>query len=619
MRNRPARRNDRRGQDRKTRRGVCHSRFSRHAGVPWGAQVRASFMKQASPSESTPTHGNSVTLSNAEIANRLTSLAQLLSTRGENPFKVKAYRWAAETIGDLSQSVDEQVRSGGDLTAIPGIGKGIAGAVREIVLSGTLRMLESLRTEVGPEIAALSEYPRLDPKRVLRIYKKLEISTVEALKEKLQTGEVEKELGVGMAHHVRAALSEANEVLLYDADPVVAEIQRFLAGTGKVKRAVATGDYRRRVEVLSGISFLIQTDDFPDVVEKFQSYGGKSERLSASETRAMFKLPSRLILTVENASKAKWGLAELFATGSDEHLEKLQKATMPLKKLATSKDSFPSEDSVYQKLGLAFIEPELREGRDEVELAATDALPVLVDVKDIRGELHAHSTSSDGAHEIEEMVEDAQRRGYEYLGITDHSQSLKIANGVSEADLKKQIRRIDKLNAKLEGFRILKSAEVDILADGSLDYPDELLQELDYTVCSIHSRFQLGKDAQTERLMRAMDNPHFTILGHATGRKLLRRPGYEFDMERVIEHAHQRGCFFEINASPDRLDLSVANARLVHDAGIKIAINTDAHHIDEFDFIRCGVDQARRAGLEKTDILNCLSWAKLEMLFRRRK
>jgi DNA polymerase (family X) len=215
------------------------------------------------------------------------------------------------------------------------------------------------------------------------------------------------------------------------------------------------------------------------------------------------------------------------------------------------------------------------------------------------------------------MASAATEKGYEYTGISDHSQSLKIARGLSVADLVKQLRHIDRLNGRLTGIRILKSSEVDILADGSLDYPDEVLCELDYTVCSIHSRFGLGKTEQTERIMRAMDNRYFNILGHATGRLLLKRPGYEIDVERIIAHARQNGCFFEINSSPDRLDLSAEGARLAREAGVKIAVTTDAHSMGEFDNLGYGIDQARRAGLERTSVLNCLPWNQLSPLFTR--
>jgi DNA polymerase (family 10) len=276
-----------------------------------------------------------------------------------------------------------------------------------------------------------------------------------------------------------------------------------------------------------------------------------------------------------------------------------------------------SETALYAKFGLSYIESELRESRDEVAVAKLATLTGLVTIQGIRGDLHAYTTSSDGRHSIEAMSVAAEARGYEYLGITDHSQSLKMARGVSVDDLWAQIRFIDKLNEKLSGFRILKSSEVDILADGSLDYPDELLKELDYSVCSIHSRFGLDRKGQTERLLRAMDNRYFNILGHVTGRLLLKRFGYEIDMERVIAHAFQNGCFFEINSSPDRLDLSADNARVAAAAGVTIAISTDAHSTPEFGLIRCGLGQARRAALAKTAILNCHPLKKLQRLFRR--
>jgi DNA polymerase (family 10) len=220
-------------------------------------------------------------------------------------------------------------------------------------------------------------------------------------------------------------------------------------------------------------------------------------------------------------------------------------------------------------------------------------------------------------HSIPQMAAAAEARGYDYIGITDHSQSLKIAGGVSEEQLWEQIRAIDRINARRTGARILKSAEVDILADGALDYPDELLRELDYTICSIHSRFNLGPKQQTERILRAMDNPHFNILGHATGRLLLRRPGYEIEFERIVRHAKAAGCCFEINASPDRLDLSATHARLAADAGVLIAVCTDAHSVKELDYMQCGIDQARRAGLPKAAVLNCLPWRQVQRALRR--
>ncbi len=526
-------------------------------------------------------------MTNAEIAARLMSLAQLLAVKKENPFKVKAYRRAAKTIETMVESVDRLVRADEDLTEYSGIGKGISGALREIVLSGNLRQLDELRSAVKPEVAAISEYPRLDPARVLRIYKKLAIGSVEELRHKLESGEIAKHFGVRMDQHVRSALEPREEMLLANAEPIVAAVEQFMLAKCGVKRVEATGDFRRRVEVVSKLSFLVETDDLLSVSAALEEYSGH--------------------LKLESATPRNWGIALLKATGSATHLEKLGR--LP----GTGRD----ETEVYRKLGLSYIEPELREGLDEIDLARRGELPVLVSAKDIRGELHAHSTSSDGVHTIDQMARAALKKGYEYTGITDHSQSLKIAGGLSPDDLWKQIRFIDRLNEKGPGILILKSAEVDILADGSLDYPDDLLKELDYTVCSIHSKFSMGKAEQTERILRAMDNPYFSILGHATGRMLLKRPGYEIDVARVLAHAKQNGCFLEINSSPDRLDLSAANARLAREAGVKIAVNTDAHSTREYDLVRYGMDQARRAGLTKHDVLNTRSWPELRKLLRR--
>jgi DNA polymerase (family 10) len=559
-------------------------------------------------------------LSNAEIADRLAGLAQLLSAQKESAYKVKAYQRAASRIRSLSDSLDELVREDADLTQFPAIGEAIASAIREIVLTGKLRKLDTLRGQANPAIATLADYPRLDPKRVLRIYKKLNISSIDALREKLESGEIESALGLRIAQHIRQGLSEAQVMLLYRADTLRDAIEEFLLSKCAVKAVQAVGAYRRRVEVIEEIAFVIDTDDFPSVVKRLQSYGGRTELLSASSDCAVYALAAGVTLRLHLCSSSDWALALIAETGSETHMEKLEAVTGKLTS-HYGRGIFPNETAYYREFGLEYIQPELREGHDEIERAQEGTLPPLVTLKDMRGELHAHSTSSDGSHSIEQMAVAARDFGYEYIGITDHSQSLKIARGVSVEDLCKQIRFIDKLNDKqnsrLAGIRVLKSAEVNILADGTLDYPDELLAELDYTVCSVHSRFGFGKQEQTERILRAMDNRYFNILGHATGRLLLKRPGYELDMDRIVHHAKQNGCFFEINSSPDRLDLSAENARLANEAGVKIAISTDAHSTRDFGTVRYGIDQARRAGLEPSSILNCLPWSLLERLFRR--
>ena len=555
-------------------------------------------------------------LSNTEIADRLASLAQLLSTQKENPYKVKAYQRAAASIRALSESVDTLVRNKTDLTAYAGIGATISSAIREIVLTGTLDKLEKLRSEVSPELIDISAYPRLDPKQVLRIYKKLGISSTEALRESLENGTIARELGPRMAQHVSQGLIEAHAMLLSRAHDLRLAVEEFLLEKAGARRVEAAGDYRRRVEVIEQLDFIVETSDFAALVAKTETYGGRTPLVKSTNSSATFALSAGVSLQVDAASRKNWGLSLLRCTGSKAHLRKLAAVTGSMAAVE-KKGPFPTEEALYSKFGLSFIEPELREGYDEVKRAAQGNLPVLVTVKDLCGELHTHSTSSDGSDSIEQMAIAARDRGYEYLGITDHSQSLKIARGVSIEALRRQIRSIDELNGRLRGIRILKSAEVDILVNGTLDYPDDLLRELDYTVCSVHSQFSLDKEQQTERVLRAMDNRHFNILGHATGRRLLKRPGYEIDMDRIIERAKQNGCFFEINSSPERLDLSAENARQANAAGIKIAVSTDAHSTRELGFIRYGIDQARRAGLDKASILNCLPWPTLAGLFQR--
>ena len=557
-----------------------------------------------------------VNLTNAEIADRLAGLAQLLAAEKGNGYKVKAYQRAAARIRTLSESVEELVHENADLTVYPGIGGSISHAIREIVQTGTIGTLERLRSQVRPEIAALKDYPRLDPKLVLRAYKKLGISSVEELIAKLDSGELEQALGNRLSQHVRQAVHGTHAILLYRAHELRAEVEAFLLNVGKARAVVVTGSYRRCVETIAELSFLVESDDFDALTARFERYGGHTPRVASTPTSATFSMSSGIRLRIDQATRENWGIALIQSTGSEAHLRKLAEAIAPLASVVNA-GPYPSEMAFYERFQLSFIPPELREGHNEIELAKRGTLPRLVTAEDIRGELHAHSASSDGADSIEDMAAAARDIGYQYIGITDHSQSLKIARGVSAEDLWKQVRYMDQLNSRLEGIRVLKSAEVDILADGTLDYPDELLKELDYTVCSIHSRFALGKQEQTERILRAMDNRYFNILGHATGRLLLKRPGYELDMERIIRHAKQNGCFFEINSSPDRLDLSAENARLASESGVKIAVSTDAHSTREFGTVQYGIQQARRAGLEPASVLNCWPWDLLQPLFRR--
>lgn len=522
---------------------------------------------------------------------------------------MKAYRRAAETIESLEDDVGDWVRQRRDLTELPGIGKAISDGIVEIVTTGQLTRLERALVGLSPEQVELATKPGLDPKKVARVYKKLDIHSLDELKERLQDGSIGSALGPRVEYHVRQGLDQRPRHLLYSVEDVATRIERYLWSLDGMARVARTGSLRRKTETVGDLNFLVSGSTAVELFQKFDFGGVLSSNPMGVMTHA-YNLSSGLTVTLAWTSAAEWGLALLRATGSPLHLAELkalaERAGIELasETLAAKGIDATDEKSIYTALGLSFIEPELREGRGEVLAAANGQLPNLIRVSQLRGDLHAHTTASDGMNTIVEMAAAAKAHGYEYLAITDHSQSLRITNGMSEERLLAQIHAIDRINAELKHFRVLKSAEVDILEDGRLDYSDAILKELDFTICSVHSRFALNRARQTERILRAMDNRYFTILGHATGRLLLKRPGYDVDLERILDHAKSNGCFLEINSSPDRLDLADEHVKQAKDLGLKLAINTDAHSIDDLGLISAGINQARRGWLESTDVLN---------------
>lgn len=560
---------------------------------------------------------------NTQVAELLRRYAAALALEGANKFKLRAYRRAAETIEGLDADVAELVRQDSDLTELPGIGHAISDVVTEIVKLGTLPRLVRAVSRLPPDLIEIATKPRLDPVKVKRVYKKLGIGNLAQLKESLEDGRVGSALGPRMEYHVRQGLDDRPRSLLWNVKDVAARIEGFLGSVPGVTAVSAAGSLRRQQDTVGDLNFLVAGKNARSVFSRFAEFGGVLSSQEAGDTERSFKLSSGPTVHLRWTSSKDWGIALLLATGSAAHVEDLKRHVSRRKTRFANRDlaaigaGLVDEREVYAALGLSYIEPELREGRGEVTAAAQGKLPALVYTADLRGDLHMHTTASDGADSLADMAAAGRERGYEYIAITDHSQSLRITNGLSEERLFEQIRQIDKLNAKLKDFRILKSAEVDILQEGKLDYSNSALKELDCTICSIHSRFALNKEQQTERILRAMDNRYFTILGHASGRLLLKREGYELDMERVMEHAKANGCFFEINSSPDRLDLSDEHAKMAKDRGIKIAINTDAHSTQELDFVAAGINQARRGWLEARDVLNTLPLKKLLAAFRR--
>jgi DNA polymerase (family 10) len=553
-------------------------------------------------------------VSNATIAQLLRRYSTALTLEGADRFKVKAYRRAAETIESLPSDLAQAVVNGENPEELPGIGKAISAIISEIIDTGTIRRLEKSLQNLKPELVELASFPGLDPKTVRRVYKKLGIANVGDLKERLDQGEIGRVLGSRVEFQIRQGLDERPRMLLWKAGDLADNIEAYLRRLPGVTRVSQAGSLRRKKDTVGDFNFLVAGSTAARIFKEFSQFGAVQSWEKRSKSEATFRLSAGLNVVLHWTAAKNWGRSLILATGSVAHVTALREL-MP--KVLTSDRGMEDEGKVFRRLGLAFIEPELREGRGEVEAAQRDALPTLVEVGDLKGDLHMHTTASDGVNSIEQMAAAARKKGYRYIGITDHSQSLKITNGLSESRLREHIRAIDKLNSRLEGFVVLKSAEVDILEDGSLDYSNRILKELDFTICSIHSRFALNREQQTERILRAMDNPYFNILGHATGRLLLRREGYGLDMERIMRHARERGCYFEINSSPNRLDLSDENAKRAKEYGIKIAVNTDAHSIHELEFISAGINQARRGWLGPTDVLNTLPVAKLLKLIRR--
>lgn len=567
---------------------------------------------------------------NAEVADLLRRYAATLTIEGADRFKIKAYRRAADTIEAAEVDVAQMVADGEDLTTLPAIGKGLAATITDIVRSGHFTKLEKSVSVLPPELVELATRPALDPKKVLRVYKKLGINSLAALRENLESGKIREVLGGPIEFHVRQGLTDRPRILLVAAELLAEPIEAFLRALPKVTEVARVGSLRRKEQTVGELDFLVTGDGTAAPVFKaFEKYSAVRTVGPREKHDAEYTLSNGTIVRLAFCKPAEWGFELVRRSAAPTHWEQLEQlaATKKLKLVAGVAKSTKSaksidtteETSLYSSLGLSFIEPELREGRGEVDAAAAGKLPHLITLADLRGDLHMHTTASDGTASILDMARAAQARGYRYIAITDHSQSLKFTNGLTEPRLRDHCRAIDEANDRLKDFTIFKSAEVDILEDGSLDYSDEMLAELDFTICSIHSKFNLNREQQTERVLRAMDNPYFGMLGHATGRLLTRREGYELDIDRLIRHAKEVDCFFEINASPDRLDLSDENAKLAKEAGILIAINTDAHAIGELDQMQWGINQARRAWLTPADVLNTRTAKELLKLLHRRR
>jgi DNA polymerase (family 10) len=567
---------------------------------------------------------------NADIADLFNRVADLLEIESDNPFRVRAYRNAARIVSSQSKSMADRVDQGEDLTELPGIGKDLAEKIKEIVKTGSLSLLKEIEKKTPPELSQLMKIGGLGPKRVKILYEKLGISSLQELKKAAQAKQISLLEGFGEKTEQRILDEIGREkkekrVKLVVAEEVANSLLKSLNKVKGVQEAVAAGSYRRRKETVADLDLLVTCQKDCEVMDRFVNYEDVGKVISKGDTRSTVLLRSGLQVDLRVVPQVSYGAALHYFTGSKAH--NIAVRTLGVKKglkineygvfKGKTRIAGRTEEEVFKQVGLPYIEPELRENWGEIEIAQKGRLPHLITRNDIRGDLHVHTKETDGRNTLEEMVEAAKGRGYDYLAITNHTKQVTVARGLDANETRKLFEKIDRLNDKVKGIDILKSAEVDILENGALDLPDEVLKEMDLTVCAVHSKFNLSKEKQTERILRAMDSPYFHILAHPSGRLINERDPYEVDMERLIEGAKERGCFLELNAHPDRLDVTDIHCKRAKEVGIKIALATDGHSIGDLDFMRFGVNQARRGWLEPEDVLNTRGLKELKKLLKR--
>ena len=569
---------------------------------------------------------------NSDIADIFATLADLLEVEDANPFRVRAYRNAAATVRGHPRRMAELIDEGMDLAELPDIGDDLAGKIQTIVETGRLPLLDEVAERTPVELSGLMAIEGLGAARVRRLHEELGIQGVEDLRRAADSGAIRKLPGFGpkteqaIRKRINALTGRERRMKLADAEDLAAPLVDWLQTCKGVRDVVVAGSYRRRRETVGDLDILVTASKTAPVMQRLADYDEVDEIVSSGKTRSTVRLHAGMSVDVRVVPQVGYGAALVYFTGSKSHNIALRKRGMRKGYKVNEYGVFKgerrvagrTEASVYAKLGLPLIPPELREDRGEIDAARRGKLPRLVTLDDIRGDLHCHTKATDGRATIAQMAEAARTRGYEYLSINDHSKHVTVARGLDRKRLLAQIRSIDKLNEKLDGFVVLKSIEVDILADGSLDLPDGVLKELDFTVCAVHYQFGLTRAKQTERLLRAMDNPYFNVLAHPTGRLINRRDACDIDLERLLDAARDRGCIIELNAHPDRLDIDDQACRLAHDKGVRVSIATDAHSTSGLDYMRFGIDQARRGWLEKCDVVNTLPLRKLRQALKRR-
>ncbi len=570
---------------------------------------------------------------NAEIARAFEELADLLEIQGANPFRVRAYRNAARTVEGLSDSVAEILEDPDrSLDELPGIGKDLAGKIETLVKTGTLPQLEELRAEVPEAVVQMLRIPGMGPKKVATLFYELKIDSLERLRAAAEQGEIAKLKGFGpkteklILEGLDQLETTGTRVLLSVAKTAADAIVADLLTLESVSCAEVAGSCRRRKETVGDLDVLAISSNSQEAMDRLARHELVVKVLAQGPTKQRVRLDSGLEMDLRVVPEESYGAALQYFTGSKEHniaiRRRGQERGLKINEYGVFRGekrvAGRTEEEVYAAVDLPWIPPELRENRGEIELAEKGALPKLIELKEIRGDLHMHTTATDGTASIAEMIEAAKARGYRYIAITDHSKRVRMANGLDARRLRQHWKEIEKAAAKVSGIEVLKGVECDILEDATLDLPEKVLAEADWVVAVLHYGLKQPRKQIDKRLLTAIRCPYVDVIGHPTGRLLTRRPGADIGFDDIFKAAADHGVMMEINAHPTRLDLDDVHAAAARDHGIPIVISTDAHSVAGLDVMEYGVYQARRAGLEAKDVANTRPWSQFRRLLRRR-